>query len=787
MLISVLIIMILPGIIAAFLHCKLRGIACKKNALYSLILYTISINLLIAGILWLVGIQKFNLFEVSLAFKLGWLVSGVVLAVVLAWFFNFYSKINWPKVKRIIPPTLFLTITYAIFAPSSLFLENINEFYIEYIVVAPVVFLPALILFAGIFSVGYLIPEKYLIFYTSLIFGVSLSIYVQMNFLNSKLPPLDGTEIAWNLYTKEAVISTVFWILCLFVCVITAWRWKQRAEKTEKYISYFLSAVQMVSLIVLLMTNRLDPEWEYGFSKEGEFSVGSNENIIIFVVDSLQPSSLEEYIASAAYESQLNDFTFFDNAVSGGAPTVVAMPVLLTGVERDPMQDIEEYSDEIWQETSLYDDMTDKGYDIRFYTTPASIPTPSDIENAHHMVSNYTITRNDWIDDYVKFAKQFYKLVNFYTMPQILKARYWLSTESIMNAINSADDKYVEDNYAFYCDIRAAKKLTESYDKAFRLYHLYGVHKPYITNENIEEVYENTVTEQQQLQGVMKEIYLYMDMMKEIGVYDSSIIIILGDHGQHEIGSAEVNPAVLIKLPHESHDTLQYNSSPVHFRNVVATIAKTVVEDYSIYGPCVYDITKDSDVERLHTFRGEVGERMGLKGDLNTYHRIIVSDNAHADKYQIWNPHEINNIVYGVGDIIDFTIPNNYAEKLNYRLYKENGAAIASNELSICLELTGYQDTDLEFHFTYSNVYNEEQKIRIYANGKSIENVICTNGNAEEKTVIIPKETINEDELIIRMVFPNAVTPNQIDRSNPDTRVLSVVFDSMWLEESKSE
>ena len=137
--------------------------------------------------------------------------------------------------------------------------------------------------------------------------------------------------------------------------------------------------------------------------------------------------------------------------------------------------------------------------------------------------------------------------------------------------------------------------------------------------------------------------------------------------------------------------------------------------------------------------------------------------------------------------IIDFANQNDYAEKLNYRLYKENGTAIASNELSMCFELQNYQDTDLEFHFTYSNVYNDTQKIRIYANGKSIENVICKNGNTEEKSVIIPKDTINEDELIIRMVFPNAVTPNQIDRSNPDTRVLSVAFESMWLRESKSE
>ena len=48
--------------------------------------------------------------------------------------------------------------------------------------------------------------------------------------------------------------------------------------------------------------------------------------------------------------------------------------------------------------------------------------------------------------------------------------------------------------------------------------------------------------------------------------------------------------------------------------------------------------------------------------------------------------------------------------------------------------------------------------------------------------VTIPRDMIEDEELVIRMVFPNAVTPNQLDRNNPDRRVLSVAFASMWLQ-----
>lgn len=64
-----------------------------------------------------------------------------------------------------------------------------------------------------------------------------------------------------------------------------------------------------------------------------------------------------------------------------------------------------------------------------------------------------------------------------------------------------------------------------------------------------------------------------------------------------------------------------------------------------------------------------------------------------------------------------------------------------------------------------------------------MENKICTRDDiGKEMVTVIPKDSIRDGLLAVRLVFPNAVTPNQLDRNNPDMRVLSVVFDSMWLE-----
>ena len=327
--------------------------------------------------------------------------------------------------------------------------------------------------------------------------------------------------------------------------------------------------------------------------------------------------------------------------------------------------------------------------------------------------------------------------------------------------------------------------MQTDYEKAFRLYHFNGLHKPYRINEYAQTLKEAEHSSlDQSLQGNMKIVYEYINQLKMTNTYENSTILILGDHGLHEDYNIEDNPAVLIKLPNETHK-LAHNSVPVHFRNLFATIASCIKEDYSYYGPSVYDISEESDVERLHTIGLSVRKRVTIREPFDDSLfglRLITYGRSGNGDYEVWNPYEINRIDYPIGEVIDFAADNEYAKQINYRLYKENGAATASNELSTCLAFENYEKKDLTFHFIYSDLYNDSQKIRIYANGNKIENVICTQADiGKEMSVVIPKEYITNNELIIRMVFPNAVTPNQLDRSNPDMRVLSVSFDSMWL------
>lgn len=261
---------------------------------------------------------------------------------------------------RLFPVMLLFIVTYAIYTPSALFLGNIEEYSIYYIEIIPILLCVSLIsaLIIYVFAIC-LSHENTLHIYIAFLFGISLGLYFQGIFLNRNLPVLDGTEINWQAYQIENLHSAVFWVLCIIICLSLMHVRKEKTEKVMKYISYFISAVQTVSLVVLIATSGNIPS---GYSKYDQFTIGSENNVIMFVVDTLQAAALEEYIASDAYQDGiLDDFTFFDNAVSGAAPTYIALPLLLTGVEYDPTQSLESYAKEAWEETALYNDLHHSG------------------------------------------------------------------------------------------------------------------------------------------------------------------------------------------------------------------------------------------------------------------------------------------------------------------------------------------------------------------------------------------------------------------------------------------
>lgn len=781
-----------PAILGALIFNKIKRGNKRYTKLITLIIHTFFLggisNFFIRIGLWIIGMRSFSLSEMGLSFKMVYCALECIIILFLLAIYLLLCKESRQtaihNIKQVMPEVILFVITFCVFVPSSLFLKNISEFPINYLAILPSIILVSMAIVVILIGISIIFNNvKAVCHYAGVLFSVGIGIYLQSNFLNPELPLMEGKRIDWSAYVKEGIVSLTVWTICIVGVQILLWIRENRTKRIADYISYFLAAVQTVTLFVLIITAGENGATDYIITREDEFTIGTGNNVVMFILDSFDSSDYEAIVASdEQFADDLENFTYFDNIVGGGAATPIGTPLLLTGIEYDPTwTSYDEYLKEAWRDTELYSDLNKNNYDVRIFTESSLVTELEDgmVDNAAFVKEGY------YISSYYEFTKQLYKFVCFNTMPQILKEPFWFYTDDLLENITNGEREFYFNDVEFYNNIQKGDLRTK-YSDTVRIYHLFGAHVPYTMNENVERVTEEETSEEQQIQGSMKIVFAYIDKLKELGVYDQSTIIITADHGTARVHDKRngQNPTLLIKMAGEEH-SYEVNSAPIHNRNVVATIAKVTLEDYSAYGPSIFDIDENSDVERMHTIRYNIGPEELTKGiKTETGHIRFITSNDARDLENIvhYDPYTLNRVEYRLGDIITFDENNEYCDDITYRLYKENNTGIASNELNLCFVLNNYVEGDVKFSFTYADIYNDTQKIKIYAHGERMEDVICErNGIGKENTIIIPEECIENGILPIRMVFPNAVTPHQLNGTNSDTRVLSVAFETMYI------
>ncbi len=690
---------------------------------------------------------------------------------------------------NIFPPICFFIVTFCIFMPCSLFLGNIDEFPIEFEKIIPLVCAVSLMVFILLTGIGFLFSgkgKKINHIYMGVVFSCALGFYLQGNFLNPHFGVLNGNTIDWSKYSSNGFVSILVWILCITIPQIFLTFQKKRTMCVIKWSSYFAAAMQMVTIVILAFTSEKTVENDFVITKDKQFQLSEQENIILFVVDSLDASWFEDIILSdETYRENLQDFTYFDNVVSGGAPTVLGIPLILTGKPYDTTVSLDEYHKDAYGNASLFQDLQKNNFDVRLYTD-YSLLNGADRKN----INNLEEGQEYKISSYQGFTKQLYQLVSFYAMPQIFKQYFWINSDDFSNFISVSEnniDMYQLDDPQFYKDYINQGLKKDNERKVFAMYHLYGAHPPYTMNENCELTDMSETSRDQQIRGAMKIVFEIISKMKEIGIYDHSTIFITADHGGMQLYQ---NPAVLVK----TKDTKQKfckNANPATFENLHASIAASFLDDYSDYGKSLFEVN-DVNVQRLHTAAHSFGEVLFPENEIveaNSYTRFVIPNDARdIDGVEVYDGDLKNVVEYNMGDVLRFTTQEEWFRQIKTGIIKDtsdSGCGIVGNTFEMTFQLADYHNKDIAFSFEYGNVFKDKQTVEIHANDELLMQSVCVQESANKAvSVVIPSGYAKNQKLDIKLKLPDAARPSDSDSESGDHRKLSISLISMKLEET---
>ena len=524
----------------------------------------------------------------------------------------------------------FLGFTLCIFAPYEMYTLNSDEVWFA---LSNFWFIPlvcGIVFMTGAALLAVLLKEMLLRVYQGILFGLGFCIYIQGNFLNIKLGAMAGENIEWGDYTVRMIADLAVWVLLTTGFAVLRYRDIKYSETVMSGVSLFLTATQLAALIILLLPYINPSEAsEYGYrtgypSDKEVMALSPENNVIVFVLDRYDEDYFIDLIAQKPeYKERLDGFTYYSNMVGEYSATNWAIAFLLSG------QYCLQGNTGTWIDNSCagdvyWDELLAHGFEMGIYSDVGYIPARAAINSVNSVKATHSVS------DYPMFTALLYRFVMCKYFPDIVKPAVWL-VGSEFDDCRVMDGEYNDwhANNLTLRDLLDEKDITADEDSPqFKFIHIGGTHAPWEIDEegNRTEGYSD---EKICAEGSLNIVLKYMDEMKELGIYDSSAIIITADHGI--IRPEPSNPVFLVK-PAGERGTMDESTAPVSHKDLGATVLDLADMDLDVakYGTSVLDV-QEKDVRERVCYR-HVSDGYGVMG--NPLYRLIEYDVDSADNAQ---------------------------------------------------------------------------------------------------------------------------------------------------------
>ncbi len=526
-------------------------------------------------------------------------------------------------IGAIILCNLFLSLTVIFFQPLDYMLLNLGEFLVSFENVWWVQLLIAIGATVVLSAVMLLLPVKAGRIAASVSLGFGLAFLAQTLLFN------DGKVLRMNTNWPIEVLNIFVWfgIVAITVSMGAYYSGEQgrRAEIVMFTIACLLIVAQAYNFTILSTlvdtTESVAGEKGHYLSREGEFTLGKENNTIVFVLENTDDFYFKRMLKKhPEIKEQLAGWVHYTNTTSEYSKTYPSISYLLTGEKCYFDREAGEYIEKAF-ENGYLKQLYNQGTDVRVFTLePAMVG-----ENSDGYITN-------WADHQLNQAKRQqteHMVSNMMRVSMIrcLPFHMKLLFNDEGKTVNGFPYKDYEAELAFadYTDPQfyetlnnSGINLSDQYSDAFRFYHIWGTRSGYTWAENLTEA-EGAAPENA-LAGSFMMIDAYITKMKEQGVYDQATIIVMGDHGFSGGGtedltvSATACPMLVVKYPNaDDSQPLIANEAPVSQEDLFATIEKALGADVSGCGSgkTLRDIGEEDERKREYFYTAFYAEEDG--------------------------------------------------------------------------------------------------------------------------------------------------------------------------------
>ncbi len=476
------------------------------------------------------------------------------------------TKIN---IKDLIPAFVLsfaASFLLFIYAPMDLYCSNKREFWFDAFKLIPVILVLFTIMLVGsifVFFLIYIISKKAYKVAVALYFIAYFATYIQGNFLVSNLPALDGTEVDWSSYVGQRLATIILWVvvIAIVICMIKLKGYKF-FEKASQIVGLFITGMLFLTLItIVIMNNGFEKKLNLYASIKNEYLYSEDKNYVILVLDALDAGSFNDVLEEhPEYREVLADFTYYRNTMGAYPYTMNSLPFILSGDWYENDEPFDEYNVNAYKNSPIMSGLENEGYILGMYEEELPVS-----DESMYKFDNTCNSSKISSKEFFLFSVREIQLIGYRYAPFDLK-RFCGATGTDFNLFRGDGDEYPifrANNTSYYNRLQESEiSLIE--DKCFKFIHIEGAHVPFVYDKDV-NVIENG-TYEDNIQASMTITEAYLNKLKESGVYDNSVIIVMADHGYaHMSAVGRQDPILFIKGIDEAHDSMLVSDAPISY------------------------------------------------------------------------------------------------------------------------------------------------------------------------------------------------------------------------------
>ena len=439
--------------------------------------------------------------------------------------------------------------------------------------------------------------------YAFSLFALSVAAYLQQMFMNGELFLMDGVKDRWSFGVK--LFNLLIWLFIFAVVFALRYKYKEKMYLAVKLISGALIFMQLAGVVSLVVSNIGSSEvksrvtTDY-FGTDGIYEAASDENVMIFVLDTYDVDYLNEVLERQPdFLSPLKGFTYFPDTVSQFSRTFPSIPYMLTNELYFYEKPYVEYCDEAYQKCDFWDRALDNGYELYFYEESSEyVGSDLRVKAKNYVAEGHTIDAKVSAKGVLMAMT---RIGAYRVLPYAVKDYFSYTAGKINSYVVKRRiwdrPRFYVDDAAVYQGLKQAHLTVNEDKKAVRFYHFNGAHAPYTMNEKGEAVEESKGDRLEQYIGCMNMVYDYIEELTKLGLYENATIIITADYGENYVTEAleqNTNPILFIKPAGSCENELVVSNAYASQNDILPTLGPMLgVEVAENMGANLFDASID--------------------------------------------------------------------------------------------------------------------------------------------------------------------------------------------------